>query len=302
MKKNIFVVFVIALFCSLLIIPYPSPRGEVAISQPSRDGQEKVELDVPYEPSSEDVVSMMIEMAKVGKNDKVYDLGCGDGRIVIMASQKTGALGVGVDLDPERVKESRENARKAGVTDLVKFFQQDLFQTTISEATVVMLYLYPEVNLKLRPKLLAELKPGTRVVSHSHDMGSWEPDQTQVASNGHRIHFWVIPANVTGTWEWSMAREKTPYLLTLNQEFQKVSATLLAGSEEIPIKDLRLIGERLEMTIERMVKGRWETWRFSGRVQEHFLAGTVQGARTGFEEKRPWRATRKPASYKPLDR
>jgi hypothetical protein len=219
---------------------------------------------------------------------------------VIMASQKTGALGVGVDLDPDRIKESQENARKANVTDRVKFIRQDLFQTDISEATVVMLYLYPEVNLKLRSKLLRELKPGTRIVSHSHDMGSWEPDQTQVASNGHRIHFWVIPENVVGTWEWNMSGEKTPYRLTLNQEFQRVSGTLLAGSEEIPIKNLRLIGDRVELTIERMVGGRAKTWHFSGRIHRHLLEGTVQEVGMGSGEKKPWRTTREPSTMKPL--
>ncbi len=301
MKKSIFILFVMSFFSFLLIITYIPLQGRLAISQASQGGEEKVELDVPYEPSSEDVVLMMIEMAKVVKNDRVYDLGCGDGRIVIMASQKTGALGVGVDLDPDRVKESQDNARKANVTDRVKFFRQDLFQTNISEATVVMLYLYPEVNLKLRPKLLRELKPGTRIVSHSHDMGSWEPDQTRVASNGHRIHYWVIPANVVGTWEWNMWGEETPYLLTLNQEFQKVSGTLLAGSEEIPMKHLRLMGDRLELAIERIVGGRGKTWRFSGRIDEHLLEGTVQGVGMGSDEKKTWRATRKPSTMKPLE-
>ena len=301
MKKSIFIRFAMSFFSFLLIVAYIPLQGRLAISQTSQGGEEKVELDVPYEPSSEDVVLMMIEMAKVGKNDTVYDLGCGDGRIVIMASQKTGALGVGVDLDPDRVKESQENARKANVTDRVKFFRQDLFQTKINEASVVMLYLYPEVNLKLRPKLLQELKPGTRIVSHSHDMGGWEPDQTRVASNGHKIHFWVIPEKVGGTWEWNMAGEKAPYLLTLKQDFQKVSGTLLAGSEEIPLKHLRLMGDRLELTIERMVRGRAETWRFSGRFHGHLLEGTVQRVGMGSEEKKTWRATREPSTMKPLD-
>ena len=123
--------------------------------------------------------------------------------------QKTGARGVGVDLDPERIKESLVNARQANVANRVQFFQQDLFQTDIGKATVVMLYLWPEVNLKLRPKLLLELKPGTRVVSHSHNMGSWEPDQTiDVNLEGHNVYFWVIPANVTGIWEWGNPGKK----------------------------------------------------------------------------------------------
>ena len=181
MKDRFFMHFYVILTClsvGLFSISWPSHR---VFCQDISDGQEQIKLDVPYEPSSEEVVRAMIEIAKVGKNDLVYDLGCGDGRIVIAAAQKAGARGVGVDLNPERIKESRENALKANVTDRVHFFQQDLFQPQIGNATVVMLYLWPEVNLRLRPKLFRELKPGTRVVSHSHDMGCWEPDQTLAA-------------------------------------------------------------------------------------------------------------------------
>jgi SAM-dependent methyltransferase len=264
------------------------------------NGQEKTKLDVPYEPSSEEVVGIMLEIAKVGKNDLVYDLGCGDGRIIIAATKKTGARGVGVDLDPERIKESLENARKAGVTDRVQFFQQDLFQTEIGKATVVMLYLWPEVNLKLRPKLFHELKPATRVVSHSHDMGSWEPDQTITAPEGHRVHFWVIPANVTGTWEWDMPGEKEHYVLKLSQQFQRVSGTLQSGSDEIPVNSLELRGGRLQFTVERFFKGKMQTLRFVGRVQGHLIEGTAEEMNRASQDKRTWRAKRNPSSIKPL--
>lgn len=152
----------------------------------------KRQPDVWWEPSSEEVVTAMLKLAKVTKNDVVYDLGCGDGRIVIAAAKQFGARGVGIDIDPKRIEESIENARKAGVTDRVKFIEEDLFEADIHEATVVTLFLWPSVNLKLRPKLLKELKPGTRVVSHIHDMGEWEPDARQVV-NGSRIYLWVIP-------------------------------------------------------------------------------------------------------------
>ena len=128
----------------------------------------------------------MLELAQVGADDLVYDLGCGDGRVVIAAARKAGARGVGVDLDPQRIQESLENARRDGAGDRVEFRVQDLFQTDIRPATVVMLYLYPEVNLKLRPKLFRELKPGTRIVSHSHDMGEWKPDRTVTAPGGQQ--------------------------------------------------------------------------------------------------------------------
>jgi len=156
---------------------------------------QEVKRDVPYVPTPEPVVAEMLKLAAVTKDDVVYDLGCGDGRIVITAAQKYGARGIGVDIDPQRIKESIENARKAGVTDRVRFLEQDLFTVDLKDATVVTLYLLPQVNLKLRPKLLRELKPGTRVVSHSFDMGDWKPQKTVEVPYGrnHTIYLWVIP-------------------------------------------------------------------------------------------------------------
>lgn len=149
--------------------------------------------DVPYVPTPQTVVNAMLELAQVDKNDVLYDLGSGDGRIPITAAQKYGTRGVGIDIDPERIQEANANAKKAGVTDQVQFIQQDLFKTDFSEATVVTLYLLPEVNLKLRPKLLQELKPGTRIVSHSFDMGDWAPQQTVQVAGGGTIYLWVVP-------------------------------------------------------------------------------------------------------------
>jgi ribosomal protein L11 methylase PrmA len=151
--------------------------------------------EVPYVPTHEKVVAEMLKVAKVGKNDILYDLGSGDGRIVITAAKRFGTRGVGVDVDPARVVEARQNAAKAGVADRVKFLQQDLFETDIREATVVTLYLLPEVNLRLRPKLLADLKPGTRVVSHNYDMGDWAPLKTLQlrVPQEHTIYYWVVP-------------------------------------------------------------------------------------------------------------
>ena len=153
------------------------------------------EPEVPYVPTHELVVAEMLKVAKVGKNDVLYDLGSGDGRIPITAAKRFGTRGVGVDIDPARVTEARANAVKAGVADKVTFMQQDLFETDIKEATVVTLYLLPDVNLRLRPKLLADLKPGTRVVSHNYDMGDWKPLQTITVKvpEEHTIYYWVVP-------------------------------------------------------------------------------------------------------------
>jgi SAM-dependent methyltransferase len=148
--------------------------------------------DVPYVPTRKAVVDGMLKLAKVTKNDVVYDLGCGDGRIVITAAQEYGATGTGIDINPERIKEANANAQAANVTDKVKFVQADLFETDFSKASVVTLYLLPSVNLKLRPILLKQLKPGTRIVSHAFDMGDWKPEQ-KIEVDGSTIYFWTVP-------------------------------------------------------------------------------------------------------------
>lgn len=149
--------------------------------------------DVRYEPSSPEIVRQMLRMAGVKKTDIVYDLGCGDGRIVIEAAKEFGSRGVGIDIDPQRIAESEANARAAGVTKLVKFRNEDLFEADYREATVVMLYLWPWINLKLRPRLMEQLKPGTRIISHYHDMGDWPPEK-QMEVEGHQIYMWTVPA------------------------------------------------------------------------------------------------------------
>jgi SAM-dependent methyltransferase len=154
--------------------------------------QPPVYVDVPYVPTPETVVSAMLRLAQVKKGDVLYDLGSGDGRIVIAAARRYGIRAVGVDIDPRRIEEANANARRAGVANLVRFVQQDLFDADFSEATVVTLYLLPRLNMKLRPKLLAELRPGTRIVSHGFDMGDWKPERTvEVGSN--TIYLWIVP-------------------------------------------------------------------------------------------------------------
>jgi SAM-dependent methyltransferase len=179
----------IALATSLALAEPPATAE--AVPAPA---SEVVQKDVPYVPSPEGVVAKMLDLADVDSKDVVYDLGCGDGRIVIAAA-KQGARGVGVDIDPDRIKESNENAREAGVDKRVKFIRQNLFDTALHEATVVTLYLLPGVNMKLRPKLLAELRPGTKVVSHSFDMGDWKPVKTEQV-DGANVYLWIVPQRV----------------------------------------------------------------------------------------------------------
>ncbi len=153
---------------------------------------QKVRINAPYVPTLPEVVTAMLKAAEVKPGDLVYDLGCGDGRIVIAAAREFGARGVGVDLYREHIAEAQRKAREAGVAERVEFRQQDLFDADFRPATVVTLYLLPEVNLELRPKLLRELQPGARVVSHAFDFGDWKPDR-QFEVNGEKVFLWVIP-------------------------------------------------------------------------------------------------------------
>jgi cyclopropane fatty-acyl-phospholipid synthase-like methyltransferase len=162
----------------------------VTVGQTPPVGQ--VPINTPYVPTPSRIVGAMLDMAGVKSGDTVYDLGCGDGRIVISAAQKYGARGVGIDINPARIDEARAGARNAGVADRVSFEINDLFDADIRNATVVALYLLPEVNMRLRPRLFRELKPGTRVVSHSFGMGDWKPDKEQLVEGDH-VYLWIIP-------------------------------------------------------------------------------------------------------------
>ncbi|HUF42322.1 MAG TPA: methyltransferase domain-containing protein [Verrucomicrobiae bacterium] len=174
-------------------------------NQGATGGKQLRSPDVVYVPTPYEAVEAMLKVAKVGKGDVVYDLGSGDGRIPIMAVQKFNAeRAVGIDINPERIREAEANLKTAGVGDRVRFLNADLFESNFSEATVVTLYLLPSLNLKLLPKLLAELKPGTRIVSHAFDMGSWKPQET-IRSSGGTVYFWTIPAK--GTPEYKAASE-----------------------------------------------------------------------------------------------
>jgi len=178
----------------LVVVPGLSPDSTVLAQSaaPAAPPSTPARLpDVIYVPTPEAVVTAMLEVARVTSNDIVYDLGCGDGRIVIAAAKKYGARGVGIDIDPQRLAEARANARSAGVADRVEFRQEDLFEADIREATVVTLYLLPSLNLKLLPKLQRDLRPGTRLVSHAFDMGDWTPEQ-HLEVDGRHVYFWRL--------------------------------------------------------------------------------------------------------------
>jgi len=182
------ILFIAALAAAVTYAPTAcADERQAPAAQPHTDRRP----DVIFVPTRELVIDAMLKTANVGPNDVVYDLGCGDGRIVVAAA-KLGARAVGIDIDPQRIKEANENAAKNGVTDKVDFRLGDLFETDIREATVVTLYLLPSLNVKLRPRLMEQLRPGTRIVSHDFDMGDWAPEQT-VAVDGKTVYLWTIP-------------------------------------------------------------------------------------------------------------
>jgi 2-polyprenyl-3-methyl-5-hydroxy-6-metoxy-1,4-benzoquinol methylase len=165
---------------------------QLAQAQKQQPPQRTQSPDVIYVPTPQEVVDEMLKLADVKKGDVLYDLGSGDGRIPVTAAKKFGIRAIGIDIDPTRIREANDNAKKNGVTNLVQFRNEDLFKADFKEATVVTLYLLPDLNVKLRPRLWAELKPGTRVVSHQFDMGDWKPQKT-VELGGRTIYFWTVP-------------------------------------------------------------------------------------------------------------
>jgi precorrin-6B methylase 2 len=280
---------------------------------------DRIILDVPYVPTRQKVVDEMLKMAQVGPSDVLYDLGSGDGRIVITAAKEFGARGVGVDLDPNRILESNRNASQAGVTDRVRFIEGDLFEADISEATVVTLYLLRGVNLKLRPKLLRELRPGTRIVSHNYDMEKWAPDQ-EVSVGSHDVYYWVVPSNVSGQWKSTPSGrgkstpsgrgESTPsgkdgeeqYTLSVEQTFQNFQGTLTRGGVTMPIKDGKVTGDRISFTVEEKENGERRNLEFTGLARGHSMEGTWYSGEQKGEQARSWRVEREPSSLTEIDR
>ena len=264
------------------------------------------QYDVPYVPTPYEVVNEMLRLAGVSKEDLLYDLGCGDGRIVITAAKTTGCRGVGIDIDPRRIEESKSNAIKAGVTDKVKFLQQNLFETDFSKATVVTLYLLQTVNLELRPKLLRALKPGTRIVSHDFSMKEWEADkfvEVKLERREHDVYFWVVPANVTGTWKWTSpsGQGKNRYVLKLDQQFQKIKGTLYINDSGLSIERGKVEGDRLLFTVGRTLGGRSTRMLFTGRVNSNTIIGSMKTESESASKTSRWKAKRDPSTVTPIE-
>ena len=257
---------------------------------------------VPFVVSPEEVVDRMLRIAEVGAGDFVIDLGSGDGRIVIGAA-KRGARARGIDIDPTLVARGRENAAAAGVADRTEFVAQDLFDTDLSQATVITMYLLPEVNLKLRPKLLA-LEPGTRLVSHDWNMGEWAPDETielrtpekPVGLGGKsRIHLWIVPADARGRWVADVPQQGGAWEFEIGQVFQAVglSARAGGGGRDLTVRATRLRGTEIKMAVTGLVGGKAWNHLFKGTISGDRMAGEVLVSDGERQRTVPWTATRK---------
>ena len=224
--------------------------------------------DVVWVPSPQALVDRMLDIAKVAPGDLLMDLGSGDGRTVITAARR-GVEAVGVEFNPKMVTLSRQNAEKAGATKLATFIEGDLFQADLSKATVITMFLLPDINLRLRPKIL-DLKPGLRVVSNSFDMGDWTPELTIQAGEGCtswcRAHLWIVPAKVAGTWKLPNGE------LTLEQKYQTVTGTLRAGNSSMAISNGKLVGELITFMAGDA--------QYTGRVNGDAIEGVSQTATT----------------------
>jgi hypothetical protein len=258
-------------------------KGYAADLEPSKDAG-------PYVPSPQSVVADMLKVAEVGPSDFVIDLGSGDGRIVLTAAKVFGAQGFGVEIKDELVRKSNEAARNEGLADRVKFIKRDLFKTDISQATVLTMYLLPDTVNLLKDKFLAELKPGTRIISHDYPLTGWIPEkyiQMDLEDKVHisgvtttLIYMYVVPAKVAGSWSAKMpaAVSRRPATLELKQQLTRVSGSAKLDGKEVPLEDVRLRGDRITF---KMAGRKGE---FTGQVKGNSIEGLLDG-------KAPWSAT-----------
>lgn len=227
---------------------------------------------VPYTPTPPAMVSRMLELAGVTESDFLIDLGCGDGRILIAAAKDYGTRGLGVDIDQQRLVEARELAMKAGVSDLVAFRKEDLFDTDISKASVLVLYLSLAIDIELRPKILKTMKPGSRVLSHHFNMGDWLPDKWEQVE-GRMLYYWVVPANAAGRWQltYDHGGGKRSVTVELDQQFQYLKGSAHVGGTVVPVLEGRVDGESVRFVIDEGESGGRRA--FEGRL----VGGRLEG-------------------------
>ena len=254
---------------------------------------------VPYVVTPMEIVERMMRMGEVGKGDYVIDLGSGDGRIVIEAA-KRGARGMGVDIDPELVKLANENAKKAGVAERAKFVTQDIFETDLSPASVVTMYLLPDFNKKLLPRLLA-LKPGTRIVSHDGEIGDWPADEKlemrapekAVGVGGlSKVELWIVPADASGTWVSEIAGHGGRWRFSVRQQYQMLDIDTAAQGRDLLVRASRLRGDEIKIVVTGIVGARAWHHLFEGRIERDRIAGTVTVSDGNERRSYPWNATR----------
>ncbi len=255
--------------------------------------------DTPYIPTPPAVVDVMLDLARVGPEDYVIDLGSGDGRIVIAAAKKRGARGFGVEIDGALVSDARREALRQGVAGRVEFKAQNLFITDIGRATVVTLYLYRRLLLQLRPRLFEALKPGVRVVSHDFDMDNWRPDahvtvpvpEKPYGPPSSEVYLWIIPANAAGAWKWRSQEGAAPveYELSLHQMFQMLDGGGVAAGRPLRLESGRMRGDEIRLMLTAEVEGRTLRQEFHGRVDGEAISGKVKLPGGG---ERDWSATR----------
>lgn len=250
----------------------------------------------PFVPTPMEIVEKMLEFAEVKKDDVVCDLGCGDGRIVVMAAQKYGARGIGVDIDKDCVREALEKVKQAKVEKLVTILHQDAFVADLRDVTVLTLYILPSAMPKILPKLMRELKPGVRIVSHDYEFGDWQEDkfiEAQGPYRKHKLYLWIVPAGAAGIWRWKEDNET--YTLRLRQKFQKVSGVLTnPDGSEVSISEGKIQGERIRFSLEQVIKGQKVKQIFDGKVVNHTIKGAVEIHFADEVKKKDWIAHRIP--------
>ena len=257
--------------------------------------------DVVYVPTPANVIAAMFEMTGIAAGDFVIDLGSGDGRIVIEAAKQKGARGVGVELDSSLVNTARGAAKREGVAERVTFVEGNLFDVDIRKASVLTLYLLPHINAQLRPRILHDLRPGTRVVSHDFDMGAWKPDaqrELPVPNKSYgpprsQVYLWYVPANLAGTWQWRLPVDGTVrlYEARMRQRFQEVNAEALIDGSTATGHGVALRGDLIAFELSRAIAGRTVRHEFSGRVAGDRISGRVRIGGAGGETL-AWEASR----------
>jgi methylase of polypeptide subunit release factors len=268
----------------------------LALTWPCRVHAQEGVGDVIYVPTPQKVVEAMLKMVKIGPRDFIIDLGSGDGRMVITAAREFGARGVGVDLDTALLDLSRENAQRDGVAERANFIEQNLFETDLSQATVISSYLLPEMNERLRPKLL-NLKPGTRIVAHDYHMGEWYPDQNDTLMVPEKvvgrpgksfIYMWVVPAKLAGLWESRLKTEKWEFEFT--QNFQMIDGEIKIKGRNIKLPRFKLAGDRIGFAVLTKPGDNSTRHRFKGTVQSSVIEGMVTVGSGTALKRLPWSA------------